>query len=45
MLLDILVFFFYNIKLYKYGLMEKDSNILLDILVFFLTILYCTCMY
>jgi hypothetical protein len=31
-----------NIILYRYILMEKDNNKLLDILVFLLTISYCT---
>ena len=34
-----------NIILYMYALMEKDNNIMLDILVFLLTISYCTGMY
>ena len=34
-----------NIILYRYVLMEKKKNMLLDILVFLLTISYCTGMY
>jgi hypothetical protein len=34
-----------NIIVYRYLLMEKDNNMLLDILVFLLTISYCTGMH
>jgi hypothetical protein len=34
-----------NFILYRYVLMEKDKNMLMDILVFLLTISYCTGMY
>ena len=34
-----------NIILYRYVLTERDNNMMLDILVFLLTISYCTGMY
>ena len=34
-----------NIIVYRYLIIEKNNNMILDILVFLLTISYCTSMY